>query len=115
MRAVTGRYEPDGSYAWWRLLASLALGTIGGIGMWSAVVVLPPIQAEFGVDRGGASLPYTATFIGFAVGGVLLGRLADRLGIMAAAPDRHLDAEPRLRRRRRSPAPTGSSCWPRPC
>jgi MFS family permease len=78
---VTGRYEPDGSYAWWRLLASLALGTIGGIGMWSAVVVLPAIQAEFGVDRGGASLPYTATFIGFAVGGVLLGRLADRRGI----------------------------------
>ena len=53
--------------------ASLALSTIGGVGLWSAVVVLPTIQAEFGVDRGGASLPYTATMVGFAIGGVLHG------------------------------------------
>ena len=50
--------------------------------MWSVVVALPAIEAEFGVDRGGASLPYTATMVGFAVGGVLMGRLADRFGIM---------------------------------
>jgi MFS family permease len=67
----------------WRLLASLALSTIGGIGLWSVVVALPVIEAEFGVDRGGASLPYTATMIGFALGGVLMGRLADRFGIVA--------------------------------
>ena len=67
---------------WWRLLASLALSTIGGIGLWSVVVALPTIEAEFGVDRGGASLPYTATMVGFALGGVLMGRLADRFGIM---------------------------------
>jgi MFS family permease len=66
----------------WRLAASLALSTIGGIGLWSVVVSLPAIEAEFGVDRGGASLPYTATMVGFAVGGVLMGRLADRFGIM---------------------------------
>jgi MFS family permease len=66
----------------WRLLASLALSTIGGIGLWSVVVALPAIEAEFGVDRGGASLPYTATMVGFAVGGVVMGRLADRFGIM---------------------------------
>ena len=66
----------------WRLLASLALSTIGGVGLWSVVVALPAIEAEFGVDRGGASLPYTATMLGFAVGGVLMGRLADRFGIM---------------------------------
>ena len=65
----------------WRLLASLALSTIGGIGLWSVVVALPVIEAEFGVDRGGASLPYTATMVGFALGGVLMGRLADRFGI----------------------------------
>ena len=76
------RDEPDGSYAWWRLAASLALSTIGGVGLWSTVVVLPTIEAEFGVDRGGASIPYTATLIGFAIGGVLMGRLADRVGIM---------------------------------
>jgi MFS family permease len=72
----------DSFYAWRRLAASMALGTIGGVGMWSAVVVLPVIQAEFGIDRGDASLPYTATMLGFAVGGVLMGRLSDRFGIM---------------------------------
>ena len=64
---------------------SLALSTIGGIGLWSVVVSLPAIQAEFGVDRGDASLPYTATMVGFAVGGVLMGRLADRFGIVVPA------------------------------
>lgn len=71
----------DSAYAWLRLAACLALSTIGGIGLWSVVVSLPAIQAEFGVDRGDASLPYTATMIGFAAGGVLMGRLADRFGI----------------------------------
>jgi len=79
---TSGIHEPDSRYAWWRLGASLALSTIGGIGMWSVVIVLPSIQSEFGVDRGGASLAYTATMIGFAVGGVLMGRLADRRGIV---------------------------------
>ena len=73
---------PDSTYAWIRLTISLALSTISGIGLWSAVVVLPAIETEFGIGRGGASLPYTATMIGFALGGVLMGRLADRFGIM---------------------------------
>lgn len=72
----------DSGYAWWRLAASMALGTIGGVGMWSSVVALPVIQAEFGIDRAAASLPYTATMLGFAVGGVVMGRLSDRFGIM---------------------------------
>ncbi|MEJ2121063.1 MAG: MFS transporter [Alphaproteobacteria bacterium] len=80
--ATTGQHAPDSRYAWWRLGASLALSTLGGIGLWSAVIVLPKIQTEFGIDRGGASLAYTATMIGFAVGGVLMGRLADRHGIV---------------------------------
>jgi MFS family permease len=84
-RTVARPEGPDSAYAWWRLGASLALSTMGGIGLWSVVVCLPAIQAEFGVDRGGASLPYTATMVGFAVGGVLMGRLADRFGIIAPA------------------------------
>ena len=76
------RPEPDSAASWWRLAAALALASIGGVGLWSSVVVLPHIEAEFGVDRGGASIPYTATMIGFAAGGVLMGRLADRFGIM---------------------------------
>ena len=71
----------DGRYAWWRLAVSVLVATIGGVGLWSTVVVLPAIEAEFGVDRGGASIPYTTTLIGFAVGGLLMGRLADRFGI----------------------------------
>ena len=78
---VDARYLPDGAYAWRRLAVSLAIATIGGVGLWSAVVALPVIQAEFGLDRGGASIPYTATMVGFALGGVAMGRLADRFGI----------------------------------
>ena len=44
--------------------------------------MLPAVQAEFGVARGSASLPYTATMLGFALGGILMGRLADRFGIV---------------------------------
>ena len=73
--------DVDGRYAWMRLAISLAMSTVGGIGLWSVVVTLPAIEAEFGVDRAGASLPYTATMIGFAVGGIVMGRLADRFGI----------------------------------
>jgi MFS family permease len=69
-------------YAWRRLVISLMLSTIGGVGLWSAVVVLPAVQAEFGAARAGASLPYTATMVGFALGGILMGRIADRVGIM---------------------------------
>ena len=41
-------YKPDGARAWIRLAISLALSTLGGVGLWSVVVVLPEIQTEFG-------------------------------------------------------------------
>jgi MFS family permease len=72
----------ESPYAWFRLAVSLALMTLGGVGMYSVTVVLPRIQADFGVDRGDASLPYTLTMVGFGLGGVLMGRLADRFGVM---------------------------------
>lgn len=75
----------DGAYAWTRLALSIALATIGGAGMWAVIVVLPAVQAEFGVDRAGASLPYTATMIGFALGNVFIGRAIDRVGYMIPA------------------------------
>ena len=50
--------------------------------MYIVGVVLPSVQAEFGVSRGDASLPYMFTMIGFGVGGLLMGRLADRFGVM---------------------------------
>jgi MFS family permease len=72
----------DSGYAWVRLAASVCLSTLGGVGLWSIVVVLPSVQAEFGVARADAALPYTLTTIGFAIGGVFMGRLADRFGVM---------------------------------
>src|SRR5437762_13636365 len=69
-------------YAWLRLTISLLLSTIAGIGMWSTVVALPAVQADFGIDRATASLPFTLAFGGYAFGGVLMGRLADRVGIV---------------------------------
>ena len=83
MTAGEQSFEPDSRYACWRLAVSLLIATIGGVGLWSSVVVLPTVEAEFGVDRGGASIPYTLTMIGFAIGGVLMGRLSDRFGIVA--------------------------------
>ncbi len=71
----------DGARAWIRLGLALTISTVGGIGLWSMVVTLPAIEAEFGLSRGEASMPYMATMIGFAVGGIIMGRLLDRLGI----------------------------------
>ena len=82
MNVTTTLADLDSGAAWRRLAAALALATIGGVGLWSSVVVLPTIEAEFGVDRGGASIPYTATMVAFALGGAAMGRLADRFGIM---------------------------------
>ena len=73
---------PESAYAWWRLLASVTLMTLGGVGMYALSVVLPAVQADFAVDRAAASLPYTLTMIGFGIGGILMGRLADRFGVM---------------------------------
>jgi len=73
----------ESAYAWWRLLAALLLMTIGASGMYAMAVALPPVQAEFGVARGEASLPYTLTMIGFGIGSIAMGRLADRFGVMA--------------------------------
>jgi MFS family permease len=76
-----GASQPESSYAWFRLGGAVMLSTLGGVGFWSVVVVLPAVQAEFAVDRAAASLPYTLTMLGFASGGVLMGKLADRFGI----------------------------------
>jgi MFS family permease len=75
----------ESAYAWWRLAAAVGISTIGGVGLWSLVVALPVVQQEFGIARADASLPYTLTMIGFMFGGVLMGRLADRHGVILPA------------------------------
>ena len=74
--------EAESPYAWLRLAASLALMTLGGAGMYIVTVALPLVQAEYGVDRSDASLPYTLTMVGFGLGGIVMGRLADRFGVV---------------------------------
>ncbi|PHP65105.1 MFS transporter [Zhengella mangrovi] len=70
----------DGAYAWGRMAACLAYGTVGGAGMWSVIVALPAMEAEFALDRSEASLAYTLTMVGFALGNLLIGRQIDRRG-----------------------------------
>lgn len=72
----------ENSYSWIRLAASIILSTLGCVGMWSLVVTLPAVQADFDAPRAEATLPYTLTIIGFMIGGIVVGRLADRFGIL---------------------------------
>ena len=79
---VSAPHGIDSAYAWMRLVIAVLLSTIGGVGMWSVVVVLPAVQGEFGIARADASLPYTMTMVGFGLGGILMGKLADRFGVV---------------------------------
>jgi MFS family permease len=74
----------DSGYAWVRLGCAVAQATLGGVGMWSIVVALPVVQADFGVSRADISFAYTTTMIGFCVGSVVMGWLVDRKGILSA-------------------------------
>ncbi len=74
--------QADSRYAMWRLLVTLLIMTVGSSGMYVVSVVLPAVQADFGVPRAEASLPYTLLMIGFGLGGVVMGKLADRFGVM---------------------------------
>ena len=71
----------DGRPSWIRLGISLLAAAVGGAAMWSIVVLLPAMEVEFGLDRGDASLAYSATMIGFALGSLAVGRSVDRFGI----------------------------------
>lgn len=83
MPGITSQdFKPDSAAAWRRLVLVSVIATIGSVGMWSVVVALPVVQAEFGGTRADASLAYTATMIGFGAGNILMGRVADRLGIL---------------------------------
>ncbi len=78
----TATHAVDSRYAWTRLCVTLALMTIGSGAMYVVSVVLPAVQREFGVVRADASLPYTLMMVGFGLGGVAMGKVADRYGVM---------------------------------
>lgn len=71
----------DSRQSWLRLALATLAATVGGVGMWSVVVALPAVEAEFGISRAAASLPYTLTMMGFALGGIVFGRAVDRYGL----------------------------------
>jgi MFS family permease len=70
----------DSPTSWTRLAMALVLSLVGNAGMWSIIVILPAVEAEFGVDRATATLPYTLTMAGFALGNWVIGRWVDRFG-----------------------------------
>jgi MFS family permease len=73
--------QHDSSYSWLRLVISLMIAIVGNAGMWVIILVLPSVQSEFGVDRASASLPFTLTMLGFALGNFYMGKLADRYNL----------------------------------
>mgnify|MGYP003349337396 CR=1 FL=1 len=75
----------DSGYAWRRLLASVIISTMGGIGMWALAVAIPSVQQDLGVSRADISFSYSMNMLGFFLGGVLIGRLVDRHGIVVAS------------------------------
>ena len=72
----------DSRQAAWRLLVALGLVVLGNSSMYVVSVVLPTVQAEFGIDRASASLPYTFMMVCLGIGGIWTGRMADRHGLM---------------------------------
>ena len=78
----TGSAQLDSGYAWVRLAASLVLTTVGSAGMYVCMVGVPAYQFAFQVERSTASLPYTWAMLGFGVGGIVIGRLVDKYGIV---------------------------------
>ncbi len=75
----------DSSYSWWRLLASVTLSTVGGVGMWCLVVALPVLQQDLGVSRADISFAYTMNTLGFFAGGLTWGWVVDRRGIVVTS------------------------------
>ena len=65
-----------------RLIAALLLMTMGGAAMYATIMTVQPVSREFTVSRGVASLPYMLFMVGFGLGGVVMGRVADRFGIL---------------------------------
>lgn len=74
----------DSAYSWVRLIITLLIATVANAGMWAVIMVMPAIEAEFGVGRADASVPYTLVMIGFALGNLLIGRIVDRFGVTLA-------------------------------
>ncbi|MCP4618426.1 MAG: MFS transporter [Bradyrhizobium sp.] len=81
---AANRFVPDSRQAWLRLVVAVLIASVGAVGMWSVVVVMPVVQTEFAATRGAVSLSATMIFFGFGLGGVIIGKVTDRVGIVPA-------------------------------
>lgn len=81
---MTGSDILDSRYSWLRLCITLLIAMIGNVGMWAVIIIMPKVQAEFGIARADAALPYTLTMVGFALGNLVIGRVVDRFGVTTA-------------------------------
>ena len=73
---------PEPAYAYLRLATALTLMAVSGVGMYAIVVALKPIAMEFGTTRSAASIAYAVTMIGFGLGGIVMARWSDRVGVL---------------------------------
>jgi MFS family permease len=62
------------------LFLCTAVATMTSIGMSTFSLFLPPIEKEFGMTRSMVTLPYMVAMLGWAVGALTFGKLADDRG-----------------------------------
>ncbi len=74
----------DSRYSWIRLIITLAIAMVANVSIWAVIVIMPALEAEFGLGRATASLPFTLIMVGFALGNLLIGRIVDRFGVTVA-------------------------------
>ena len=69
-------------YGWVVAIASLLLMTVGNASVYVVIVGLTRIAPEFGDSRGIVSFGYAVALFGMGVGGIYMGRLSDRIGMV---------------------------------
>ena len=80
--STPSHHLPDSRYAWTRLAVTLVLISLGTSTMYVIPVVFPAVQADFGIPRAAVSLSYAMLMCGMGVGGLFMGWLADRHGLV---------------------------------
>ena len=66
--------QEDSGLAWLRLFLVFLLCTLGFIGMWSIVMIMPSIEKEFQITRSSVTIPYILTMFGFGIGNIIIGK-----------------------------------------
>lgn len=75
---TTGSAGPG--YGWLFVFIAFMLQALGFGGVAMVAIILKPLEADFGWQRGEISLAYTVVTVATALAGVAFGRLSDRYG-----------------------------------